>query len=232
MKVSVFTSSYNHRRFLRQAIESVLNQTYRDFEYLLIDDGSTDDSYKIMSEYTIDKRVTAIQVEKQSNIGVVLNKGINILSGDYWSWLPADDYWATNLLEEKIKFAEQCPNAVIYDDFFIVDEWGGGVGQVDIKQMTTQEFNKEVWVNSPIGFTGIFIPMGVFKTQGIYFPEHLDFSEDFYWMIDATIHGVPFLHIPKRLHYKRTHPNSMTSQRYSDIIANIPKIREELRNKL
>lgn len=230
-KISIFTSSYNHSKYLHTAINSILNQTYTNFEYILIDDGSTDDTYKIMSEYQFDSRVKTIKLEKQSNVGVVINKSIELSSGDYWSWCPADDYWSIDLLEKKIKFIEIYPKSVLYNNWYVVDENGNISNHSPVKQMSSDEFKLEVWKSSPIGFTGILIPMYVFKELKILFPEHLLFSEDFYWMIEASINNIPFNLVPDKLHYKRKHKNSLTSKNINNIVEQIPKIRSELKFK-
>lgn len=231
MKISIFTSSYNYGKYLRQAIESVLCQTYTDWEYILIDYGSTDNSYDIMKEYAIDTRIKPIQIGAQRNTAIVINKSIKMATGDYWSWCPADDYWAHDLLEIKIKHIPQYPLSVLYHNFYIIDETGNLIGQSNIKEMTEEQFNEEVWVSSPIGFTGIFIPMYIFRDINLYFPEHLEYSEDFYWMINATIHGIPFNKTSGVLHYKRKHINAVTSQKIEQIIKNVPIIRDELKKK-
>jgi len=227
-KISIFTSSYNHSKHLKFAIESVLNQTYQNFEYFLFDDGSDDSTYDIMKSYQYDNRVKVIKLDKQPNVGVVINKSIALSTGNYWSWCPADDYWNEHLLENKIKYIDKFPKSILYNNWFFIDENNNIFGGYDVPIMTSDDFSEEVWKTSPIGFTGILIPMYIFKTLKLLFPEHLPYSEDFYWMIKATIHNVPFDLVPERLHYKRKHENSLTNKNITAIIENIPRIRSEL----
>lgn len=227
-KITIFTSSYNHSKFLNQSIESVLGQTYGNFEYLLFDDGSNDSTYEIMKQYEYDNRVKVFKLEKQANVGVVINKSIELSNGDYWSWCPADDYWHPTLIEKKIKYIKRYPDSVLYNNFYVIDGTSKINGHYDQQEMTSEEFDIWVWKCKGIGFTGIFIPMRVFKELKVLFPEHLPFSEDFYWMIKATIHGVPFNLVPERLNYKRRHNNSLTTRNSKRIFENVPKIREEL----
>jgi teichuronic acid biosynthesis glycosyltransferase TuaG len=229
-KISIFTSSYNHSKYLKEAIDSVINQTYDNFEYFLIDDGSDDNTYEIMSRYSGDSRVKIIKLLKQPNVGVVINKSIKLSTGDYWSWCPADDYWSPNLLETKVNYIKKYPKSVLYNNWFIVND-GSITKHADVMKMSSDEFKNIVWQTSPIGFTGILIPMYVFRDLNVYFPEHLLFSEDFYWMIEATINNVPFNCVPERLHYKRRHSNSLTSKNIEKIIKQIPIIRNELKLK-
>jgi len=224
--ITVFTSSYNHGQYLQEAIDSVLNQSYSDFEYILIDDGSTDQSAEIMLSIK-DPRVRVIILPKQRNTGSVLNESIKQMRGTHWTWCPADDMWSPNLLKLKVEAAESLPqNAVIYNDYYIMDAEGHLIEVSNLKELTPETFKEKVWKTSPIGFTGIWIPVSVLEE--IPFPEHITYSEDFFWMIKATIHNVPFYHLKKRLHYKRKHNESVTQKNYSSVIADIPKIRAQL----
>lgn len=227
--LTVFTSSYNHGKFLEEAIESVLEQTYGNFEYLLYDDGSTDNTWDIMQSYAKqDTRIVCKRMEKQSTKAPVLNDSIRNFRGDVWTWCPADDIWFPTLLEDKALFAKQYLDSVIYSRYEIINPEGKHIKLVHTPDYTPEKFNELVWEISPIGFTGIWIPRTVFDKTGL-FPEHGYLSEDFYWMIKATIDGVVFRCIPKVLYCKRKHPGSVTAKNYKKVISDIPKIREELR---
>ena len=228
--ISIFTSSYNHSKYLGECIESVLSQSYSNFEYLLYDDGSTDNSWDIIKKYAkMDSRIRAFKLDKNPNLGVVINRSLQAYVGDAWLWCPSDDFWMPNLLEEKVEFHKQYPNCVSYSYWYEIDEKGTVINRKQTKNYTPEEFSKEVWVSSPIGFTGIWIPRMVFEEVGA-FPEHLQFSEDFYWMIKATIDGVNFRCIPKYLYKKRKHSNRTTNRNIHKILENIPVIRTDLMN--
>lgn len=228
--ISIFTSSHNGERFLEEAIKSVLEQSYEHFEYLLYDDGSTDSTLDIMQYWaSIDTRIRVESLSKQANVGPIINKSFWDADGAFWVWVPDDDCIMGTLLEDKLSLAQEWPDAVIYNNWYIIDENGKLIKTVDVKTMTPDMFNKEVWETSPIGFTGIWIPTIIGRR--LPFPTHLKFSEDFYWMIEATLNGVDFINIDKRLHYKRVHPNRTTSRNINKILDQVPKIRETLKEK-
>jgi len=227
--VTIFTSCHNQGGYLKEAIESVLWQTYPDFEYLLYDDGSSDDTLDIMRHFAkLDDRIKILSLPKQKNVGVVINKSFCDARGSFWVWCPSDDVLMDTLVERKVRLAKKHPNAVIYDNWYVMNEVGKLDHPVDVPPMTPVEFAEEVWRSSPIGFTGIWIPMSVVMDMDLKFPEHLHFSEDFYWMIKATVHGVEFRGLPDRLHYKRKHLNALTAQNIDAILDQIPRIRKEL----
>lgn len=229
MKITVFTSSYNYAKYLRQSIESVLNQTYSNFEYHLIDYGSTDDSWKIMNEYK-DDRIVLMQIGEQPNQSFTMNHSIKNATGEYWSWCPADDYWCPNLLERKVEYAQKYPDAVLYDDFFLINDEGVLTGEVILPIMSQDDIRRKIWEHGIIGFTGILIPMYVFKDIGLYFPEDEFISEDYKWMIMATVKKIPFVGMPEKLHYKRKHAGSVTQSRHAEMLANMYDIQNSLRN--
>ena len=228
--ITVFTSCYNQAEYLQACIDSVLNQTFTDFEYQLIDDGSTDDTFDIMMRAAKrDKRIIVTQLSKKPNVGHVINISAKMSRGDYWTWCPADDKLTHNCLELSIAAANVNPGHVLYHDFFIIGDDDNDIRMsVVTKYMTPDEFNEEVWKTSPIGFTGILIP-----TQTLIdlpFPEHLQFSEDFYWMIHATLHGIKFTGIRNFLHFKRKHINTNTAHNLPAILKQVHVIRKELRD--
>lgn len=228
--ITVFTSSHNGERFLEEAIKSVLNQSYEHFQYLLYDDGSTDDTFDIMQHWAdIDTRIRVEKLSKQANVGPIINKSFWDADGNFWVWVPDDDCIVDTLLENKLAMAQEWPDAVIYDNWYIIDENSKLVKTVDVKDMTPDMFNKEVWDSSPIGFTGIWIPTIIGRR--LPFPNHLKFSEDFYWMIEATLNGVEFIGLKERLHYKRVHPNRTTNRNIDAILKQVPEIRRILKEK-
>jgi glycosyltransferase involved in cell wall biosynthesis len=228
--VTVFTSCHNGAQYLKEAIESVIWQTYPNFEYLLYDDGSSDDTLDIMRYYSkLDDRIKVKSLPKQKNVGVVINQSFRDANGKYWVWCPSDDVLVDTLLEMKVKVAASYPDAVLYNNWIVMDEHGKLIHPVEVPLMTPDKFAEEVWRSSPIGFTGIWIPLHIVRNMDLEFPEHLHFSEDFYWMIKATIHGVDFVGVNHKLHYKRKHLDATTARNIDAILDQIPRIRSELR---
>ena len=105
MKVSVIIPVYNAERYLRKCLDSVLNQTLRDIEIICVDDSSTDDSLKILNEYAVrDSRVRVI-TQENGGAGKARNTGMDAASGEFLSFLDADDFFETSMLEEAWKKA-------------------------------------------------------------------------------------------------------------------------------
>src|ERR1700740_345808 len=132
-KVSIVVPNYNHAKYLRQRIESVLTQTYRDFEVILLDDCSTDESRTILREYTSDKRVRLEFNEVNSGSPFKQwKKGLEMASGKYIWIAESDDYANPRLLERLVAVLESDPAVVFaYCRSSVVEEGGTVAGFVD-----------------------------------------------------------------------------------------------------
>lgn len=107
MKISVIMLTYNRETMISRMIESVLSQTFRDFEYIIVDNGSSDKSGIIADEYALkDDRIKVIHKEK-GNIGSGRNAGISASSGDYIAFVDDDDYLEPEYLEHLYNLAEE-----------------------------------------------------------------------------------------------------------------------------
>lgn len=122
--VSVVVPSYNHSRYLRQCIDSVLNQTFEDFELLVLDDRSSDSSFEIARSYQ-DPRVKATL--NNANLGTYAseNAGLDLAQGEYVAILNSDDYWDPHKLERQMELMQSHPEAAFsYTLGDVVDEEG------------------------------------------------------------------------------------------------------------
>ena len=105
-KVSVIIPVYNVDQYLSQCLDSVVNQTLEDIEIICVDDGSTDNSLKILMEYAEkDSRVIVLR-QQNKGAGVARNYGMNIAKGKYFSFLDSDDFFSETLLMDSVQKAE------------------------------------------------------------------------------------------------------------------------------
>lgn len=110
--VTVLMPVYNAERYLRQAIESILSQTFTDFEYLIVDDGSTDTSRDIIRSYH-DLRIRLIENDKNQGIIKTLNRGLALAKGEYIARQDADDISRPTRLEKQVAFLNSFPEIVL-----------------------------------------------------------------------------------------------------------------------
>ena len=127
-KISVLMSCYNADRWLSEAIESVLSQSFKDFEFILVDDGSTDETKNIIKSYQAkDSRIVTI-TKKNTGLADSLNVGIASARGDWIARLDADDLCEITRLEEQISFVRKHPDVVLLGTGFLeIDEHGRAI---------------------------------------------------------------------------------------------------------
>lgn len=124
-KVSVIVAVFNEEKYLHKCIQSVLNQTYVNFELILVNDGSTDGSKEIIEEYVkqFPNKVKHIE-KKNGGLSSARNCGMQIMSGEFVTFLDADDYIDCKYLEILVRTAEQCDCDVVCSGQYKVDESG------------------------------------------------------------------------------------------------------------
>jgi len=151
VKVSVIIPNYNHARFLRRRIESVLCQTYQDFELILLDDCSTDDSRSMLSAYAEDPRVRMEFNEKNSGSTFKQwNKGVRLARGEYVWIAESDDYADERLLEKLVARLDSEPSAVFsYCRSWLVSADGEISGFLDsyLTDLDTQRWTADFWAD-------------------------------------------------------------------------------------
>lgn len=127
--VSVIMPSYCSERYISQAISSVVGQTCDNWELIIVDDASPDDSNKIIERYVdLDSRIRLIKLEKNSGPAVARNRAIRMATGRYISFLDADDMWLADKLEKQIGFMREKNIALSYSSYEIIDESGNKLG--------------------------------------------------------------------------------------------------------
>ena len=133
-KVSIIVPMYNAEKFIGKTIESVLSQTYENWEMLIMNDVSTDNSLAVVSEFVKkDKRIKIVNTEK--NVGVVKGRNflIELASGKYIAFLDSDDYWHSEKLEKQIKFMKEKNASISCTEYTRVRENGEKINEVVIK---------------------------------------------------------------------------------------------------
>ena len=144
-KVSVIIPAYNASNYIEKCINSLVSQTLKDIEIIVIDDGSTDDTYEKLSTYK-DK----IKIIKQKNGGVAnaRNKGLSVATGEYIAYVDSDDWVEENMFELLYNKAKKDDYDVVECDFYYVDDHNTWDGIVDIySDITNIEEKKKYYIN-------------------------------------------------------------------------------------
>lgn len=127
--ISIIIPTYNSERYLSETIESVINQTYSNWELFLVDDCSRDNTQSLINSYLGDKRISLhILKENSGGPAVPRNKGIELANGEYIAFLDSDDIWEENKLEIQIKYISE--KTIIHSSANIINEKGDFTGRI------------------------------------------------------------------------------------------------------
>jgi glycosyltransferase involved in cell wall biosynthesis len=211
--VSIIIPTYNgySRGFLQDSIESVLGQTYKNFELIIVDDGSTDDTDKLCKMYAADMRVKYF-LQDNSGVATARNNGIKFSAGDYICFLDDDDVWLENKLEKQVEFYEKANKRVglCYTGLEIIDKTGRRTGAVQANHADGDVFTQMLCENLVNCTSSVMIPRYVFSRVGL-FKKHLSYAEDYdLWLRIAKkyfLYSIDEVLVLYREHGKNTSAN-------------------------
>lgn len=208
-KVSVLIPSYNHAHYLVYALDSVVSQSFSDWEVIVIDDGSTDDTQRVTAQFD-DPRIKYIYQENRG-LSAARNTGIQAANADIIALLDADDIWRVNYLETMLAPLDSQPEAVaVYCGFLYIDENGQDVGIPSIKVVPPKEFRDYFAANGNwLVPSGVVFRKVIAENEGC-FDESLRAVEDAYLWSKMSYVG-PFFGIPLPLVGYRRHDANMSS---------------------
>ena len=207
-QVSVVIPVWNGERHLKQAIESILAQDFLNFELIIIDDGSTDDSGRIAATFAHDKRVI---IRTQENAGVVSarNHGLQIAKGEFVAFLDADDIAKPDRLSKQVAYLQANPEVAVVGSHitYISDEAG---------ELRTQEFpsNPDLVAmalenGNPLAQPAVMLRKSMAMAVGGYRAAFRLGAEDYdLWLRLSEKH--PLANLPEVLTFYRIHPDSLT----------------------
>ncbi|MFY7888286.1 MAG: glycosyltransferase family 2 protein, partial [Spirosomataceae bacterium] len=173
--ISVLMPMYNAEAYLGLAIESILNQTYQDFELVILNDGSTDKSLEIALSYQ-DKRIRVL--ENEGNLGLIYtrNRLITEARGDLLAWLDSDDVAVTTRLEEQYDFLQKNPKVALVASWAtIIDSNGKPTGGF------RKSYIKDEYLQALLLFVNYIVQSSVMIRKSCLpsIPYQLPFSEDY-----------------------------------------------------
>jgi glycosyltransferase involved in cell wall biosynthesis len=191
-KVSVLMPMFNSEKYIGMAVESILNQTFKDFELIILNDGSTDDSKKIVESYS-DNRIKLIENAQNQGLARTRNRLIAEAKGDFLAWLDSDDIALPQRLQIQVDFLEKNPNHAL------VASWARIIGS---NNLPTGNFVKSYIPNTDLSalllFVNYIVQSSVMLRRNLLPDEHynLDFppTEDYeLWVRIAKKHPIAIL---------------------------------------
>jgi len=210
--VSVIIRTFNRAHSISQAINSALRQTYTDFEILVVDDGSTDDTPQAVQSFA-DSRIRVLRHHTNLGVGAACNTGIRAANGEYIAWLDSDDLWCPEKLQRQVAFLQRYPEVdAVFSDVCIHDK------DIEVPSLTEhmrafrttvdgRPFGSEFVVSQrqmylcllqevPIKPTALVVRRSVFDKVGV-FDESARSGEDWEFLLRlARVSSFGYIHQP------------------------------------
>ena len=216
--VSIVMVNYNQEKFLKKSIDSVLMQTYRNWELIIVDDGSTDASVNIIKEYK-DDRIKPIFLKENCHICIATNTGFAVVKGKYIARLDSDDIWEKEKLEKQMDFMQKNPSAkVCFTQVELIDENGENIDKQESELLSlynSRQKNREEWIRFFFFVGNSLLPTLLFEKELLdivggfklnYCPTH-----DFEFLI-RLIKQTDFYFVEEKLvKYRRTSTQNSAS---------------------
>jgi len=200
-RVSVVVPTYNSAVFLGETVESILAQSYQDFEVIIVDDGSTDDTVTVLAPY-----INRISYHYQENQGesVARNRAIQLAQGEYIAFLDSDDLWLPSKLERQIEEMDRFPQAVLaYAHSYLIDAAGNRISRPDSDktaqgQPGLHDIFKKLLMSNIVTHPGtVMVRRQVLLDTGGFAPD-IQWGEDWDLWLRLALRG-PFVFIPEPL---------------------------------
>jgi len=207
-KVSIVMSTYNGARYIRQSIDSCLGQTYKNTQLIIVDDGSTDNTFEIVSSYK-DPRMRYVKHNRNMGMPTALNTGFANANGDYLTWTSDDNFYAPDAITKLISFLETQNCQFAYSDFYRFSDKNLSDFEIlrlpDIPDLENKNCIGPCFLYS----------RNVHETVGEYDPDTF-LAEDYdYWIRVSKTYSMH--HLPEPLYYYRTHPQSLTTLKSREV---------------
>jgi len=205
-KISIVLPVYNREKLLPLAIESCLNQSFKDFELIIIDDCSKDNSVLVAKEYAgQDSRIKVIVNQTNKKLPSSLNIAFKEANGRYFTWTSDDNLFHEKALEEMNNFLDNSPDiGLVYTDYTLIDEQG------KVGARLYQEPPEFLPIRDCVG--ACFLYRADLAKQVGGYNKNMQLVDDYeYWLRFGLV--TKFAHIPESLYFYRVHDQSLTIER-------------------
>ena len=215
-KISVIVAVYKAEAYLHRCVDSLLAQTFQDFEILLIDDGSPDNSGKICDDYA--KQDARIRVFHKENGGVASARqcGIDHAKGEYTTHVDPDDWVEPTMLEDLYKKAKEVDADMIWGDFYLEYKDETKYEKQQPSSLNVKNVLSDIFINKlRISLCGRLIRTSYYKNNYIFFPLDIKYGEDNCVLIKLLLKVKRLTYLPHAYYHYDLHsnPNSLSRNR-------------------
>lgn len=206
-KISVVMPVYNAEKYLREAMDSILNQTYTDFEFIILDDGSKDSSPDIVRSYS-DSRIRFYQNEHNMGVAATLNRGLDLATGEYISRMDSDDISMPERFEKQVQYMDAHPDVAVCG--CDIQLFGADNGP-HVFSHSHELLKIDLLFNSCLAHPSVMMRSALFGNDGLHYDNTYSKMEDYaLWVLTSQKYKLAC--IPEILLKYRIHPQQVTQQ--------------------
>lgn len=209
--VSVLMPAYNSAEYIKEAIESILEQTYTDFEFLIINDGSTDSTVDIINQFE-DDRIKLIHNTENKGLIYSLNYGLELAQGKYIARMDADDIAFGTRLEKQVAFLESNSDISILGTAFVFMGTSFEIHHPNYNDEIRIKLLDDVAFAHPT----VMMRRGVIKSKNIRYNADYTHIEDYRFWVEAAIKNVEMANLDEVLLQYRQHPKQVSTQKFQE----------------
>ncbi len=234
-EVSIIIPSYNSEAYIAQALDSVLNQTYRNFEIILIDDASGDSTLAIARSFN-DRRLKIIANQQNRGVSYGRNCGIKAAKGNWIALLDSDDWYAPERIEKLLSVAEQENADLVADDLYLIrdDEsqpWSSLLRENNQEKTSVQLIDAVKFVKSDrptpinakrnwsLGYTKPLIRREFLVKHDLKYNEAIRVGEDYILYLECLRRQARFVLVPEAYYYYRTRLTSLSTRKPTEYLS-------------
>ncbi len=225
LQVSVLLPVYNGEVYLEEAIQSILDQTYDNFELVIINDGSTDQSASIIQKFN-DSRIRLF-TQKNQGLAAALNRAVNLANGIYLARQDQDDISLPERLEKQVAFLERNPNCGMVGTWAEIWEKTDKTKRSHKHPVESQILKFELLFGNPFVHSSVMIRKTVFETVGLYSTDTSRQPPEDYELWSRVAREFEVANIPEILHIYREVPNSISRVEFNPILDRVVNISAE-----
>ncbi|MBU7465862.1 glycosyltransferase family 2 protein [Lactiplantibacillus pentosus] len=211
IEVSVILPVYNSQQFVRTAIDSVLGQSLKAFELIIVNDASTDDTEKIVHSYD-DQRIVYIRLKNNSGVATARNTGIKLARGKFIAFIDSDDFWSKEKLQRQISFMNENKINFSYSNYSLMNIRGKVIKRINNlpKKNTYQSLLK----TNSIPLLTVIIDRRLIRQYGFLDIHHEDYAT---WLQILRETGECAILHPQITAYYRVRENSVSSNKLKSL---------------
>ena len=226
--VSIIIPVYNSSQFLKESLESIINQTYSHIEIICVNDGSTDNSLEILESYS--DKITIIS-QKNQGLASSLDAGIKQMQGKWFKWFSPDDVMYAHAIETLVNMAKKSHNTIIYSNWEIINEKGNKLrnfSESNYNELSNFNYNVRLLDGQLINVNTTLIPSSLFdkcKIRKLDDPVAVDYD---FFLHAALLYNTNFYLIQKPLIKYRIHTQQLSHKNIFKTLKYMSKIKSEI----